>query len=418
MRHIAKIVTAAIFLNVAICAQQPSWDLSYESVLERNNVAKTEWIWPWLKRYRSPAADWVSRWDGKRIVSSILIEHPAFHAAEHTTTWLIRTADEAFYWDEVEGRTSRRNEEPITPQIYDDIYKQVTSWQQLPPKSANELPKDALHGYIGFLSHAGPDGSRQILLTLEDFIVCLDTTCLPGKGLKPGRLMAALEPILIPEAEKNYKHKSESEIARMTPEQRIDEQIREHDHMLDYSDKQGDLIRKYRLRDGLTGSAHLIKLIDGYDPKRRKDDRFFNALMMANEIDENLIRLRAAPEGRRIIEAVERLVARRRAAGEEESQILEETLRFMKGVNFTDESVRNTLWMKYRIKISDAELAEFSDYLVRNHPTYPSWSTRTSTKDHSSVNDAGSPAQLVIMKGPKRYHEAYLAFKRLPGRRV
>ena len=412
MRFIAKIITAVILLNVAICAQQPSWDLSYESVLERNNVAKTEWIWPWLKRYKSPAADWIAGWDGKSIVSSILIEFPAFHAAEHTTIWLIRTGDEAFYWDEVEGRKSRRNEEPITPQIYDDIYKQATAWQQLPPKSANELPKDALPGYIGFLSHHGPDGSRQVLLTLDDFLICLDKSCMPGKGLKSGRLMAALEPILIPEAEKNYRHKPESEIALMTPQQRIDEQIREHDHMLDHTDKQGDLIRRYRLRDGLNGSAHLIKLIDGYDPKRQRDDRFFNAMMMANEIDENIVRLRSSAEGRHLIEAVERLVARRRAAGEEESQV-EATLRYMKGVNFTDESVRDTLWMKYRIKISDAELAEFSDYLVRHHPTYPSWSTRTLTKDHSSVNDAGSPAQLVIMKSPKRYHQAYLAFKRL-----
>jgi hypothetical protein len=103
MRPIARIIIAAIFLSVSICAQQPNWDLSYEFVLERNKVAKSEWIWTWLKSTESPATSWISEWKGKPIISSILIEHPAFHAAERTTTGVIRTEDEAFYWDEVEG---------------------------------------------------------------------------------------------------------------------------------------------------------------------------------------------------------------------------------------------------------------------------------------------------------------------------
>lgn len=412
MRRVIKIIIAATFLSLTIFAQSAEWDLSYKSLLERNNVAKNEWIRMWLNNTKSPAADWISNWKGMPIVSSVLIEHPAFHAAERTTTWLIRTDDEAFYWDHVEGTKYGGNKEPISLKIYDDIYKQVVAWKQLQPKSRTELPRNALTGYIGFLSHAGPDGSRQMLLTLDDFMTCLDKECMPGKGIKSGRLMTALEPILIPDAVKNYKHKTEAEIARMTPAERIDEQINENDHMMDHSDKQGDLIRKYRRLDGLKGHTRLIELMDGYNPERLRDLRYYDALMIATEIDEGIIRLRASDEGRRIIEAVERLAARVRVVRKEDSEQIDETLRSMKEINFADNSVRDTLWMRHRIKLSDAELLEFTNYLVKHHPTYPSWSEREHALDHSEINEAGNPRQVFIMKYPIRYYESYLAFKR------
>src|SRR5688572_20015896 len=183
-----KIATAFIIailpLSVA-CAQQKNtvmdWDLTYKSVLERNNVAKTEWIWPWLAGYKTPAEKWVTSWQGKPIVSSVLIEHPAFHAAEHMTIWLIRTHDEAFYWETVEGSKSIGYEEPIPPHLYDAFFKEVSAWQQFPPKPASALKDGALPGYMGFLSVYGPGRSRQMLLTMDDFSICLDISCTPGK---------------------------------------------------------------------------------------------------------------------------------------------------------------------------------------------------------------------------------------------
>ena len=408
-----------MLVSLSICAQQKvasfGWDLTYKSVLERNNVAKSEWIWPWLAQYKSPAEKWISGWEGKPIVTSILIEFPAFHAAEHTTIWLIRTNDEAFYWEMVEGRESDKNEESIAPQVYDAVLKQALSWQQLEPKMAKDLPEQALPGYFGFLSYNGPNESKQMLLTMDDFVICLDKGCLPGK-LKPGRLMEAIEPILIPESRKTYKHKSEAEIARMTPAQRIDEQMNEDDyHMFDHADKQSDLIQKYRRMDGLKGLPHLIELIDGHNPKRARDTRFFNAMMMADNIDERSIRLRASLQGRSVIESIERLSTSLRAAGKSDSQV-EMVLRFTKGVNIADEAVRDTLWVKYRIKISDSELLELSNYLVKLDPTYPSWSKQDFIKDYSRINEAGNPAQVFIMKKPKRYHQAYLTFKKLAKR--
>ncbi|PYS98907.1 MAG: hypothetical protein DMF63_12570 [Acidobacteria bacterium] len=412
MQQIVKLIIAAIFLSVPICAQQPTWDLSYESVLEQNKVTKTEWIRTWLKTTKSPAVNWISEWKGKPMVSSILIEHPAFHAAERTTTWLIRTENEAFYWNEVEGTRSGRVEEPIDTRIYDAIYKDVTSWQQAVPKSAKESHPDALPGYIGFLSHTGPDGSGQILLTMDDFVICLDESCLPGKGTKLGRLMAAVEPILIPDAQKNYKHKTDAELARMTPEERIDEQVKELDHLTDSTDKQHALFRKYRIIDGVKGARRLVELIDTYEPKRLRNPAS-EAIMIAGDIDENSARLRGSPEGRSIIEAIERVAARMRELGNaDESKYLEDKLRQMKGVNFTDHAVRDTLWMIYRINLSDTELLEFTNYLVQHHPTYPSWSDRYTATDNSKKRDPSLGTLLLIMKEPIRYHEAYLAFKR------
>jgi hypothetical protein len=413
MRANVKIILAALLLNTLISAQTSTWDLTYKSVLERNNVAKSEWIWTWLNNTKSPAAEWISGWKGRPIISSILIEHPAFHAAERTTTRLIRTEDEAFYWNYVEGNKSGIRE-PITLQIYDDIYKQVTSWQQAIPKSAKETHPDSLPGYIGFLSHAGPDGSRQMLLTMEDFIICLIKTCAPGKGLKLGRLMSALGPILIPDAQRNYRHKTEAEIARMTPQQRIDEEIKERDHLTDSADKQDDLIRKYRVIDGVKGASRLIELIDSYGPQRLRNPAS-HAILIASDIDENSVRLRGSPEGRQIIEAIERVAARMRAGGQnDDAEHLETTIQRMRGVNFTDYSVRDTLWMHYRINLSDAELLEFTNYLIQHHPTYPRWSSRYMAKDNSNKRDPSLGTLLLIMKQPKRYYDAHLAFKGLP----
>jgi hypothetical protein len=90
-----------MLIATIVSAQQsrPLWDFTYESVLAKNKVAKSELISSWLGRYKSPAEKWFSEWQGKPIISSILIEYPAFHAGEHTTMWLVRTDDEAFYRD-------------------------------------------------------------------------------------------------------------------------------------------------------------------------------------------------------------------------------------------------------------------------------------------------------------------------------
>jgi hypothetical protein len=223
--------------------------------------------------------------------------------------------------------------------------------------------------------------------------------------------MAALEPILTPEDERNYKHKSEADIARMSPEQRIDEVILEESHRTISHEKYRLLLQSYRRKDGLKGWARLIELIDGYNPKRTKDTRFHSAMMIAEDIDERVIRLRSSIEGKRIIEAIERLSTRRRAEGKSDESI-DWVLESTKGINGKDRDVRDTLWVKYRIKMFDNELLDFSNYLVGHHPTYLSWSERKLFKDYSRKNEWGNPLQVFIMTRPARYLQSYREFKK------
>jgi len=410
MLKLAKTLVLIVSLSMAISAQEKAlfeWDLSYNSLLEQNNVAASDWIWKWLKDSESPAKNWVATWEGKTVVSSILIEYPAFHAGERTTMWFVRTDDGAHYWELVQDGKPRRNEEEIKPTIYDSLFRTVTSWNQLIPKPANETPKDVLPGYIGFLSFYDKNGSKQILLTMEDFVICLDATCLPGK-LKAGRLMAAIEPIFL--SEKPHKHKSETEIARMTPAERIDEEINENRHLYDHSsNKHKSLIHKYRRMDGLKGAQHLIKLIDGYNPKRLRDTRYYDAVRIAEDIDEHVQRLRASSDGLLVIEAIRRLANRMREANDE-SQV-EKILESFEGVNSTDKDIRETLWVKYRRKVSDSELDSFINYLIKRDPMYPGWSEVSLVKDYSRKNEAGNPLQVFIMKKPLRHYRMYRAFK-------
>jgi hypothetical protein len=404
--------------------QPTNWDFTYTSLLERNNVGKDELIRQWLAGIKSPAEQWITRWKGKPITSSILIEYPAFHAAERQTIWLVRTADGAHYWELTESLGSTKwaeeaeVEEPIQPRLFDDFYAQATTWEELAPKPRAELPEQVFPGYMGFISLYGPEDSRQMLLTFDDFIQCPQKACAPGKA-KAGRLMSALEPLLTPESRKNYEHKSESEIARMTPEQRIDEQILEDDiHPLWNSrdDTQSEMIPKYRRLDGAKGLPHIARLIDSYHPKRKRSDRSHAALMMASQIDERVVRLRASAGGREVIAAIERLAVRSKDPDSTFQSIAETTLKFVSGANMTDEAIQNSLWLQHRIKLSEQEMLRFTNFLISRDPTYPSWSEqkfeRISDAKAREVNDLGVPVtQIFVMKNPQRFYQPYLTFK-------
>src|SRR5436853_4693633 len=119
-----------------------------------------------------------------------------------------------------------------------------------------------------------------------------------------------------------YKHKSETEIARMTPAQRVDEWVNEQVyHRYDVLDRHRDLLRKYITRDGLAALPRMIEIMDEYDPTRfpegkgRRGERFDACWLMLGYMDEFAVRLRGTEEGRRAMDALERAVERMRAAG-------------------------------------------------------------------------------------------------------
>jgi hypothetical protein len=226
-----------------------------------------------------------------------------------------------------------------------------------------------------------------------------------------------------------YKHKSEAEIARMTPAQRVDEYAEEQaHHKYDFLDDQYRLIEKYIWRDGLSALPRMIEIMDEYDPTRasgrrgHKGERFDAMWMLLADLDNHAVRLRGAEEGRRAIAALERAINRMRAANYGQPDQHEWTqhgrfesaaavLKRLKGINlFNDPAIKETLRLEYSIQMSDEDLLAFSNFLVARDPTYPSWSEMNYIKDPTRINAAGNPLWFYTLKKPERFYEAYLEF--------
>jgi hypothetical protein len=224
-------------------------------------------------------------------------------------------------------------------------------------------------------------------------------------------------------------HKSKDEIGRMTPQQRVEEYVREdlrHKHDLD--DNYHDVLFSYIRRDGIEVVAEIVKIIDEYDPTqgkgrgKDKGERYDAAWILLSDIDGTVIRLRASEEGRIGIEAMKRVVERMRAAhfDNSESYDYEKQGRYklavialtgMEGINMRDEAVRDTLRLRYKISLSDKELLDFIDYVISQDPSYPSSMVTELYKDREQLNDAGNPLQYVIVKNVEPFHKLYLQYK-------
>ena len=229
-----------------------------------------------------------------------------------------------------------------------------------------------------------------------------------------------------------YKHKTEAEIAALTPAQRVDEWVNEvvrHEKYWE-TDKQDELIKKYLLLDGMKTVPRLTEIIEEYDPtqfpegKGRRGKRFDAGVEMLYFIDNFSIRLRSAEEGRKAIDALERSIERMRKIGygkdPNESyarydRVLdaESKLKDAKGTNFTDEDLKETLKVIYKITLTDKELLEFTNFLTVRYPEYPSWSKRKNYVDKEQLNSAGYPLQFYIFVTPERHYKAYSEFEKM-----
>jgi hypothetical protein len=224
------------------------------------------------------------------------------------------------------------------------------------------------------------------------------------------------------------KHKSEAEIINMTPAARVDEWVNEEvGHQYDLDDDHNDLIRKFVLRDGTKALPRLIEIMDEYDPSNRgqkkKGERFDAAFLMLSFIDRQAVRLRGSEEGRLAMKALERGIQRMRSAGfarkdgrawdwvpDGRFEQAEADLEEAKGIGLTDEAIRETFRIKFNLVVSDAELLEFSNFLVARYPDYPSWSEKDRINDPVRLNKTGSPLQVRVLKDPARFYEAYSEF--------
>lgn len=225
-----------------------------------------------------------------------------------------------------------------------------------------------------------------------------------------------------------YKHKSEAELAQMTPSQRVDDWVKEYmHHRYDVLDPQEDLIRKYILSDPLKSLPRMIEVMNEYDPVRfregKKGDWYDACFIMLGIMDNFAVRLRASEEGRRAINALEHSIERMRAAGyavkkdggswnNGKFELAEHYLKYMQGVNDKDDDIKENLRFLYKINVSDAELVELSRFLTAHYPDYPSWSERHGVTDNTRLTAAGYPDTILIFSKPERYYQAYLEFKK------
>lgn len=222
-------------------------------------------------------------------------------------------------------------------------------------------------------------------------------------------------------------HKSEAEIARMTPDQRVEEYCREHARHLYLSHREyAALLTKYLLKDGLKVVPQVIRELDAYDPTKpvsaseERFRRYEGADFILGELEANAFRVRAFEEGRKAIDAVRRSIERMRAAHFDNPKEVEyemhlhyemsvNYLKSLEGLSLSDSRIQETLKYKYNVILSKDELLDFINYLVLQDPYYPVWSERESFREKQPNGENGKWIRLY--KNPEPFYQAYLEYK-------
>jgi hypothetical protein len=144
------------------------WDLAYTSLLRNNGVCPGDFYCEIATiKPQPPVHKHFAEWKGQPIISSILIELPG-HACM-VAWWLIRTKDEAYFWEFDPDDRTPRGIQPVPAQDYDRVFETMTCWQQDQPLHRKFFDgRGDAGGYIGFLSLFKEGRSRQMLLTDRD----------------------------------------------------------------------------------------------------------------------------------------------------------------------------------------------------------------------------------------------------------
>ena len=219
-----------------------------------------------------------------------------------------------------------------------------------------------------------------------------------------------------------YKHKSEAEISRMTPVEKVDEYCLDeaiHGGHLS-TDSYTDLLVKNIYQDGLKSLPRIGQIIDEYRPSKvggRGDKdflRYQTANFLLGGIDSNVIRIRGYKEGKEAINAVKRSVERMKAMEKSASSnsayemqrrigLSETYIKLLEGLSLSDRCIKDTFKLTYGIELSEKELLDFVNYLVSFDPTYPAWSQ----KGKSTIN-----IRNCVYQTPERFFTAYNEFKK------
>ncbi len=171
------------------------WDLTYEALMKDNAVHDGDWVSRWVREHkRPPIKEVLSHWDRGQIVSSVLIDHPAFHAGERIGFWLVRTERYAFVLLCTDGKLEEQTESTqVDVSLYDSLLAEVQRWEQRAPLQEDDAPPGAPGGYFAFLNIYDGSASRQMLLTFRDFFEPQDND---WDSASNGRVLGLLAPIL------------------------------------------------------------------------------------------------------------------------------------------------------------------------------------------------------------------------------
>jgi hypothetical protein len=211
--------------------------------------------------------------------------------------------------------------------------------------------------------------------------------------------------------EKNYRHKTVRELEQMSPEELIDESERHWNYHVGLMDKYGMFtLHSYTEKIGIEIIPVLTKLAGNFASRPQskcQENRFFTAFAIAADVDNQIVRLRTIKEGQAAISKAAQAIQQMKNAGLADHVAKPYNkhpfglylLDKVRGINEHDELMREMLASEYGVRLLNNEFVSFVEFLTSIHPTYPSWTPR--------VNMSRD-----LRKNKKKYHEAYLRFKK------
>ena len=221
-------------------------------------------------------------------------------------------------------------------------------------------------------------------------------------------------------AQSAFRHKSEAEIAQMTPSQRVIEYCEDYVyHGSHFPNEYTKFLSQSLFNDGVKTFPQIIRIFDEFDPAKMKygfDEHFKKyqaAYFLLSDFEASLFRIRGLNEGKGVIEALKRSVERMRSenykndkpVGDEmwrRYSLVYYDLQFLNGLSLKDSCVGSTLKGKYEIDLTEKELLDFVNYLIVRDPRYPSWSK-------TEIPRIG--LKYCLYKKPELFHQAYLDYQ-------
>ncbi len=208
--------------------------------------------------------------------------------------------------------------------------------------------------------------------------------------------------------EKDYRHKTASQLERMSAEELIDESERHWNYHGSLMDDYGMFILdSYKEKIGIKIIPVLAELAANFESQPHSNcqqQRFFTAFAIAADVDDQVVRLRSREDGRTAIAAVVAALRQMAEAGLAKQPyskypfglyLLESVLK----TNDHDGLMRELLSDEYGVKLTDDEFIDFVMFLTKTYPSYPSWTPRI-----KSGRD--------LRGSKKKYHTAFLEYKR------